>query len=174
MEHSLWQFFVDHRPSILVDIAKLFSVVGDDAVLLPLTVLLAVYGFMTKKRTLALLGPALAMVPTFIAVGAIKVLVNRSRPPVTSALVDVTSASMPSGHAAYAATLAATAWILVASSTRRVLFRWTAVVVAAVAGVSRMVLGVHWLSDVLVGWAVGATVGFCVVTALGKRLQSTE
>ena len=49
MEHSLWQFFVDHRPFILVDIAKLFSAVGDDAVLLPLTVLLAVYGFMTKK-----------------------------------------------------------------------------------------------------------------------------
>jgi len=173
MEHSLWQFFVEHRPSLIVDIAKLFAALGDDAVLLPLTVLLAIYGFATRRRSLATLGPVFAMIPTFVVVGIMKVLIDRSRPPAASALVDVTSASMPSGHAAYAAALAATAWVLLASSPRATPLRAVAVLLAVVAGLSRMVLGVHWAGDIAIGWAVGGAVGFCVVTALGKRLQST-
>lgn len=172
VEHSLWQFFVDHRPSLVVDLAKMFAALGDDLVLLPLTVLLAFFGLATRKRTLATLGPVFAMVPTFVAVGAMKTLIDRSRPPAAQALVEVTSASMPSGHAAYAAALAATAWVLVASSPRAALWRSVAVVVAVLAGIARMVLGVHWAGDIVVGWAVGGIVGFCVVTALGKRLQS--
>lgn len=173
MEHSLWQFFVEHRPSLLVDIAKVFAALGDDAVLLPLTVLLAIYGFATQRRSLATLGPVFAMIPTFVVVGIMKVLIDRSRPPAASALVDVTSASMPSGHSAYAAALAATAWVLLTPSPRATRWRSVSVLVAAAAGLSRMVLGVHWAGDIAVGWLVGGAVGFCVVTALGKRLQST-
>ena len=172
MEHSLWQFFIDHRPSVVVNIAKLFAALGDDAVLLPIAVLLAFYGIATRKRTPVTLGPVFALVPTFVIVGVMKALIDRSRPPVKHALVEVTSASMPSGHAAYAAALAATAWVLVASSPRATLWRSVAVAVAVLAGIARMVLGVHWAGDIVVGWAVGAITGFCVVTALGKRLQS--
>lgn len=172
MEHSLWRFFVDHRPSLIVDIAKVLAAVGDDAVLLPLAVLVAVAGLMSGRRSVRTLGPAAAMVPTFAVVGILKMLLDRSRPPVTSALVEVSSASMPSGHAAYAAALAATAWLAVANSRHRALWRTTAVVLAVAAGIARMVLGVHWAGDVLAGWAVGGVLGFCVVSALGKRLQS--
>ena len=174
MEHSLWQYFVGHRPALLVNVAKVLAAVGDETVLLPLAVILAVCGAVSRKRLLSLLAPLAALAPTIVVVGILKSLINRSRPPAVSALVEVTSASMPSGHAAYAAALAAAAWLLVAGSPRQSLWRTCSVVVAIAAGVSRMVLGVHWAGDVLAGWAVGATVGFCVVSALGKRLQSNR
>jgi undecaprenyl-diphosphatase len=163
MERELWQFFVDHRPSLVVNIARVFATVGDETVLLPFAVLILLYGSVSGKRTITTLGPAVAMLPTFVVVRLLKTLFDRDRPPVISALVEVSSASMPSGHAAYAAALAATTWVLVTDAPRSAVWRTLSVVGALLAGIARMVLGVHWF---------GGVIGFCVVSALGKRLQS--
>lgn len=172
MEHSLWQFFVDHRPDMLVNVAKVLGTVGDETVLLPLTLLLLVAGLMRGRRSLPTVAPFAAMVSSYVVVGALKLLANRSRPPEMSRLVEVSTRSMPSGHAAYAAALAAVVWICVPEGPRRRLHRTLAVTVAVAAGVARLVLGVHWAGDVVAGWAVGAAVGFGVVSVLRSRLQS--
>lgn len=172
MERELWQFFVEHRPSLVVDIARVFATVGDETVLLPFAVLVLLYGSASGRRTVTTLGPAVAMLPTFVVVRLLKTLFDRDRPPVITALVEVSSASMPSGHAAYAAALAATAWVLVTDSPRCAVWRTLSVVGALLAGIARMVLGVHWFGDIVAGWIVGGLLGFCVVSALGKRLQS--
>jgi undecaprenyl-diphosphatase len=44
----------------------------------------------------------------------------------------------------------------------RTLLMTAAALVAAVAGLSRLYLGVHWLTDVLAGWALGGAWG-CVL-----------
>ncbi|GAP11489.1 membrane-associated phospholipid phosphatase [Bellilinea caldifistulae] len=62
-----------------------------------------------------------------------------------------TSFGMPSGHAQNAASL----WGLAAVKIRKTWFRWLAVLLILLIGLSRMVLGVHFPSDVLVGWGVG-------------------
>lgn len=174
MEHSLWQFFVDHHPSWLVNVAKVLSFVGDETVLLPLSLLLAVWAVYRKRMSLASIAPFATMVSTYVIVGVLKLLFNRSRPPEVHRLVEVSSASMPSGHAAYAASLAMVTWLLVADRPDRTKWRILAVVMAGLIGASRVVLSVHWASDVLVGWIVGDLVALGVVAVLGSRLQSSR
>ncbi|MEW6504519.1 MAG: phosphatase PAP2 family protein [Chloroflexota bacterium] len=67
------------------------------------------------------------------------------------ALTSETSFGMPSGHAQNALSL----WGLAAIKIRNTWFRWLAVVLIVLIGFSRIVLGVHFPSDVLVGWGVG-------------------
>jgi membrane-associated phospholipid phosphatase len=67
------------------------------------------------------------------------------------AFTSETSFGMPSGHAQNAASL----WGLAAVKIRKTWFRWLVVVLILLIGFSRIVLGVHFPSDVLVGWGVG-------------------
>ena len=82
------------------------------------------------------------------------------RRPLADRLVFPGDASFPSGHSANAAAAwFALAWILASLVERRALkvVVWSvAGLVVAIVGVSRLYLGVHWPSDVLAGWAIGA------------------
>ncbi len=90
-----------------------------------------------------------------------KHLVGRQRPHLTSALVEPHGFSFPSGHATGAATVGLLcAWML----CRWVVHRWSvqvAVWTATIAmvgliGFSRPYVGVHFVTDVLAGWLLGA------------------
>ena len=59
---------------------------------------------------------------------------------------------LPSGHAQ----LAVVFWGVVASWVDRAGFWWLAVAITFLMGLSRVVIGVHFPSDVLAGWALGA------------------
>ena len=76
----------------------------------------------------------------------------RPRPPTADRLADVTSLSFPSSHAAGTVlTCAALCLALDAGRTA-----WLACGLFALAiGFTRVVLGVHWPSDVLAGWGFG-------------------
>jgi membrane-associated phospholipid phosphatase len=109
-----------------------------------------------------------------IAVALAKMIVGRPRPALVDHLVEVGSASFPSGHAANSATIYLTiALVLIqivsTSAARRLLFAATAALVTAI-GVSRVYLGVHWPSDVLAGWSFG-TLWALAWWALGHRLR---
>ena len=74
----------------------------------------------------------------------------------TCALVEVSYQSFPSGHAANP-TIAyvALALLLFDDPKRRRVAVLTAMVLALLIGISRPMLGVHWPSDVVAGWAFG-------------------
>ena len=95
-----------------------------------------------------------------IAVALVKHIVGRARPALVDHLVEVGSASFPSGHAANSAIIYLTIalilmQIVAARRARWFLFAATLLLVAAI-GVSRVYLGVHWPSDVLAGWSFGS------------------
>lgn len=62
--------------------------------------------------------------------------------------------SFPSGHAARSAALA-----VMAVCAGPEWFAWTVALWAPWVGISRVALGVHYVSDVVVGWVVGAAMG---------------
>jgi undecaprenyl-diphosphatase len=88
----------------------------------------------------------------------LKLAFARARPPAGEALVYAGGYAFPSGHAMASATFAL-ALTVIAWPTA---WRWPALVLAAafalLMGLSRVYLGVHWLTDVLAGWAMAGAV----------------
>lgn len=105
-----------------------------------------------------------------LASTVIKTLVERTRPPAVlgvDALVALPdTASFPSGHATTAAAAATALALLVPR------WRVPAVTLALLVGASRVLLGVHFIGDVLAGFALGAAIGALVVIA-ARRLRAT-
>jgi undecaprenyl-diphosphatase len=80
----------------------------------------------------------------------------RVRPDAIGHLVPVDSLAFPSGHAANATMVWLCLALLLARGGRARAFAvWTAVWLVLAVGLSRIMLGVHWPSDVIGGWAFG-------------------
>jgi undecaprenyl-diphosphatase len=100
-----------------------------------------------------------------------KQIVGRTRPPAALRLVNETNPSFPSGHATDAAAVFLTIGLVIAVFVlRRPIARACSVAAGALLGVavalSRLVLGVHWPTDVIAGWAIGTVVALTItVTA---------
>jgi undecaprenyl-diphosphatase len=81
----------------------------------------------------------------------LKLLFARVRPDLYQHLDPVTDLSFPSGHSAQNACL----YLLLALLVHKRI-GWLGVPLAMLIGLSRVVLGVHWPTDVLAGWMEGA------------------
>jgi undecaprenyl-diphosphatase len=102
----------------------------------------------------------------------LKPVFDRPRPSFGTAVSLPDSASFPSGHAAAAvACVGALAVLLgerLASERERSAVWAGALLLGAGIGLSRVVLGVHWVSDVVAGWALGAA--WLALCLLGREV----
>lgn len=90
-----------------------------------------------------------------LVVEATKLLVHRPRPALDPHPVTLHSLSFPSAHAANSMIVfCALALVFAPRATRR-LWIVAAVTASVLIGASRTLLGVHWPSDVVAGWAIG-------------------
>ncbi|GAA0294302.1 hypothetical protein GCM10009087_00100 [Sphingomonas oligophenolica] len=117
-------------------------------------------GFLAVRRLWLTMGLVLGgTISGSIMVAIVKTLVARARPELTDHLVQVSSASFPSGHAANSAivylTIASLIVQIVEGRGARAYILVTTALLVTIIGVSRIYLGVHWPSDVLAGWSFG-------------------
>ena len=144
----------DRMPAIAAA-ARVLTEVGGVRVLAPLTVAGAALLIVQRRfRSAALLlgltlsGRALVELQ--------KAQTARLRPVAHEHLVEVQSLAFPSGHAANSTMVfLSLAFLLTSTFPRRALAVWAAVWLAVLIGASRIVLGVHWPTDVIAGWAFG-------------------
>ena len=105
-----------------------------------------------------------------ILTNSIKAVIDRSRPPTFQWIGTASGSSFPSGHAADAVAVYGVLAALLAAATpfwtRKVGVWVAAAVICAVVGMSRLYLGVHWLTDVLGGIALGGLWLFTYLTAI--------
>ena len=102
----------------------------------------------------------------------IKAAVDRPRPP--GALVEATSSSFPSGHAAFAAVTAVLLVGLLVPTGRRAGPALIAAILAILMACSRTYLLVHWLTDVIAGLCIGAGIGLLTLAFMGTAADRTH
>ena len=139
------------------------SLVGRNLVAAALVLLTAGVLYVRKRPDVAVL-VVLATAVGFAFRTGLKAAIDRPRPDaeLVQVLSDLDSASFPSGHVMHYVVLLGTVTFMLSPRMRSGARRWlvqVAVFAALVSiGLSRIYLGVHWLSDVLGGYAFGAAV----------------
>lgn len=142
-------------PALIVT-ARIFTALGEPTTLIVAGLLCAGWLWRTGRGRLGLVLIAVTMVGRALA-EIQKYSIDRARPALEPHLVVVRTSSFPSGHATSSMIFFLT--IALALTARS---RWHRVAVAGavllslLVGLSRVMLGVHWPSDVIGGWAFGA------------------
>lgn len=142
----------------LVHICRVLTWLGSAIVVNAFVVVAAVAFWLSGRRTSALYVVAVRIL-TQIATTLLKHGVGRLRPSFEHPFIHVTGFSFPSGHASGAASAYLPAalvlcCILQRPNARRALLAG-AITVCLVVAATRVLLGVHYLSDVVAGLALG-------------------
>ena len=140
----------------LVAAARAVTFFGDPVVLITATLAAAAWLWWRGHRHSALTLIAVTMIGRLVN-SLVKRDIDRARPDLAPHLASETTNSFPSGHSA-GAMIFFLALALILTHRRPDRRRWAAAAVAAamLVGLSRVMLGVHWPSDVIGGWAFGA------------------
>ncbi len=152
------EWLQSHRSGFLDDAALVASLPGNKLVA-ALAITAIVLALLVYRRWFYALMFASTLVPVVVNM-ALKEIVDRPRPDMTIVISPPTSPGFPSGHAEHAAVLFLLLAFLAGELVGPRWLRWTLRVVLLLAilavGASRVYLGVHWPSDVLGGYLLGA------------------
>lgn len=134
------------------------TILGNTNFVAPLAVLIGLV-FIFKKQWQQLMIFVLAIVGGWQLNNLLKIIFLRPRPAYPDAIHTMTSFSFPSGHAMIAVllfgVLAYLAWPLLKQKAARRGLLIGAITLTLLVGFSRLYLGVHYLSDVIAGFAFG-------------------
>jgi undecaprenyl-diphosphatase len=170
----LARFGAEHATKFSTDGLRLLTRLGSTEVVLPLAVVVGVLEFRRIARWALVFFLALTVLGQLAMSNLIKWIVNRARPDIDR-LTGFSGPSFPSGHAtAAAASYAAFALLLGRRRSRRTkaILSGVAAGITVVVAFTRVLLGVHWLTDVLGGIALGwGWFALCSIAFGGRLLR---
>ena len=155
----------------LAEAARWLTELGGFMVLLPVTAAGATWLLVRREWMSAALLVGVTLSGRLL-VSLQKDWTARVRPDAQGHLVPVESLAFPSGHAANATMVLLCLALLLPTDERwRGVAVWAAVWLALAIGLTRVMLGVHWPSDVIGGWAFGLFWTLLILHLSGLRVN---
>ena len=155
LDRSIYQALYAGEHPALVTLARVLTALGEPTVLIAAGIVTAVLLWRAGHRHLPWILIAITMVGRGLS-ELQKYWIARARPDLDPHLVVVKTSSFPSGHATSSMIFYLTmALALTAPSRWHRIAAAAAVLLSLAIGTSRVMLGVHWPSDVVGGWAFG-------------------
>lgn len=164
------QLYAGDRP-LLSPLARLFTFLGEPTLLVVSGLAICALLWFLNRRSQAVV--LVAVILSGRALAEIqKVAFARPRPAIEPHLVVTKTFAFPSGHAANSMIFyLMLALILTKDSPWRLRAALGAIALSLLIGVSRVMLGVHWPSDVIGGWAFGALWVLLTLKLAGRLIR---
>jgi undecaprenyl-diphosphatase len=166
-------------PMWLEEAARDVTSLGSFSILGLIVIVTVSYLWLHGKRSVATF-VSIAVLSGTVLSNVLKEVFDRPRPDVEAA-TRVFTASFPSGHATLSAVVFLTLGVLLAESTSdkrlRGFFIGLGIFLTLTVGISRVYLGVHYPTDVIAGWSLGAAwalLCWACYKALGIRRQRRQ
>jgi undecaprenyl-diphosphatase len=172
IDQSVARWAIEHVRGVAFDALQVITTLGSTWLIIVLAVACALYGWQQRHSMSIPLFLTLVVGGQALMSTLIKIAVDRVRPDM-GPLGLLATPSFPSGHStAAAATFAALALVIgrKRSPTARSIIAGIAVAMAVGVACSRVLLAVHWFSDVVSGLALGWTWFAVCAVAFGGRL----
>ena len=175
IDREITDWVVERRTGFGDAVVPVISDLGSTLVLTAVTVAATAFVLVRGRRADAVMMSAGALTGLGLMIG-LKHFFGRQRPPDATKLVAIDTFSFPSGHAMMSAVVyGLAAFALVPASAWLRAHRgalWLVPVLVAVIGATRVYLGVHWATDVIAGWMLGAL--WVLVCVLAARFWSAR
>jgi undecaprenyl-diphosphatase len=177
IDRRFGQWGVDHRTDWSTDALELFTWLGDTYLVIGLAVVVGILEYL--RRPSHWIAPFLIVViggQVFLTTG-VKGVIDRVRPEF-SPVAETLGPSFPSGHSAMAAAFFGAVALLLSrgrTANQRSMVVGVSAALAVGVACSRVLLGVHWFSDVVAGVLFGwAWFAVCSIAFGGRMLRLGE
>lgn len=172
---TMQQVFINMRTDLLTPFMKVVTHSTDTITIVILCAALVLIPMTRKTMGLPLTATALINMGTY---KAMKHIFLRARPDVVYHIVEQGGYSFPSGHSAASMLVYGLLFYLVGKYCKnqklRVLLQTVCGILVLTVGPSRLYVGVHWATDVLAGWCVGAAVLMAAVYLIERFGKNNE
>jgi len=172
-DFAVGEWGVDNATSWSTDALRLVTELGSTTFVIAALVVVALFEYRRLPNKWVPVFLVTVVTGEILLINTVKEILDRVRP-TFNPIAETLGPSFPSGHSGLAAAFYAAAALALArkrSPRTRALLAGGAVAIAVSVACSRVLLGVHWMSDVIAGLAFGwAWFGICAIAFGGRFL----
>lgn len=167
-DNAISLFFSIHNNMILTNIFKIISFICSPKFMIVLNVLLFIFIIVKKKYKLSII--VLSSISSVIFNNLVKIIIRRERPDYLRMVMEK-SYSFPSGHSMISVLFFGSIIYLVNKYNvkHKKLITFSLSTFILLVGISRIYLGVHYLTDVVGGYLLGFVVLFLIIHILERK-----